>query len=59
MNTIDEHIAKDKSEIEAAKAAGDQGKYSDVCEQWDDDESPQSRLDQHGHAAKKITDSLE
>lgn len=26
MNTIDEHIAKDKSEIEAAKAAGDQGK---------------------------------
>ncbi|UPM49747.1 MULTISPECIES: CP12 domain-containing protein [unclassified Synechococcus] len=26
MNTIDEHIAKDKSEIEAAKAAGDQSK---------------------------------
>ena len=26
MNTIDEHIAKDKTEIEAAKAAGDQPK---------------------------------
>ena len=26
MNTIDEHIAKDQTEIEAAKAAGDSGK---------------------------------
>lgn len=26
MNTIDEHIQKDKSEIEAARAAGDAGK---------------------------------
>jgi hypothetical protein len=26
MNTIDEHISKDKAEIEAAKAAGDTAK---------------------------------
>ncbi|MFZ9559779.1 MAG: CP12 domain-containing protein, partial [Vulcanococcus sp.] len=36
MNTIDEHIAKDKSEIEAAKAAGDQGKVRHLEEEVKD-----------------------
>jgi len=33
MNTIDEHIAKDQVEIEAAKAAGDQGKVRHLEEE--------------------------
>jgi hypothetical protein len=33
MNTIDEHIAKDKNEIEAARAAGDQGKVRHLEEE--------------------------
>ena len=33
MTTIDEHIAKDKTEIEAARAAGDQGKVRHLEEE--------------------------
>jgi hypothetical protein len=33
MNSIDEHIQKDKAEIEAARAAGDQGKLRHLEEE--------------------------
>lgn len=33
MNTIDEHIQKDKAEIEAARAAGDIGKVRHLEEE--------------------------
>ncbi len=33
MNTIDDHIAKDKTEIEAARAAGDHGKVRHLEEE--------------------------
>ncbi|MEO1004101.1 MAG: CP12 domain-containing protein [Cyanobacteria bacterium J06638_7] len=49
MNSIDDHIQKDKSEIEAARAAGDQGKVRHLEEELEGLQTYKSQHPEDNH----------